>query len=86
VLEGEVVLVTNAGEEIMRAGDCAGFKAGAEDGHHFQNRSRSEAVILEIGARREEDIAHYPDIDLLAIGPQYVHRDRTPYEEKPRTS
>jgi uncharacterized cupin superfamily protein len=26
VLEGEVVLVTDAWEEILRAGDCAGFK------------------------------------------------------------
>ena len=39
VLEGEVVLVTNAGEEILKPGDCAGFKAGEEDGHHLQNRS-----------------------------------------------
>src|SRR5690348_6647438 len=28
VLEGEVVLVTDDGEEVLRAGDCAGFKAG----------------------------------------------------------
>jgi len=28
VLEGEAVLVTDSGEEILRAGDCAGFKAG----------------------------------------------------------
>ncbi len=27
VLEGEVVLVTNAGEEILKAGDCAGSSA-----------------------------------------------------------
>src|SRR5579863_1383814 len=33
VLEGEVVLVTDKGEEILKAGDCAGFKAGAADGH-----------------------------------------------------
>ena len=35
VLEGEVVLVTDAGEEVLRAGDCAGFKAGVKDGHHL---------------------------------------------------
>ena len=28
VLEGEVVLVTDEGEEVLRAGDCAGFAAG----------------------------------------------------------
>ena len=31
---------TNAGEEILRPGDSAGFKAGTEDGHHLQNRSQ----------------------------------------------
>ena len=28
VVEGELVLVTDEGEETLRAGDCAGFKAG----------------------------------------------------------
>src|SRR5690606_7995843 len=28
VLEGELVLVTDGGEAVLRAGDCAGFKAG----------------------------------------------------------
>src|SRR6476661_1222240 len=39
VLEGEVVLVTEAGEEVLRAGDCAGFRAGEPDAHQLQNRS-----------------------------------------------
>jgi uncharacterized cupin superfamily protein len=40
VVEGEVVLVENGeGETILRAGDCAGFKAGVANGHHLQNRS-----------------------------------------------
>jgi uncharacterized cupin superfamily protein len=86
VVEGEVVLVTDAGEETLRAGDCAGFKAGAEDGHHFQNRSGSDAPILEVGSRHPGgDSAHYPDIDLLALGTQYLHRDGTPYADKPRS-
>jgi uncharacterized cupin superfamily protein len=65
VLEGEVVLVTNAGEETLRAGDCAGFKAGEQDGHHLQNRSGREAVLLEVGSRKaDDDECDYPDIDL----------------------
>ena len=65
VLEGEIVLVTNAGEETLRAGSCAGFKAGAADGHQLQNRSDRDAVVLEIGTRRpEDDEVFYPDIDL----------------------
>jgi len=64
VLQGEVVLVTEGAEEVLRAGDCAGFKAGVEDGHHLQNRSSSEALVLEAGSRRPDDVAEYPDIDL----------------------
>ncbi len=65
VLEGEVVLVTEAGEALMSAGDCAGFAAGVADGHHLQNRSDREAVLLEVGSRRpQEDATVYPDIDL----------------------
>lgn len=47
VLEGEVILVTDAGEEVLRAGDCAGFKAGDPDGHHLQNRSDRDALLLD---------------------------------------
>ena len=82
VLEGEVVLVTDTGEEILRAGDCAGFKAGVLDGHHLQNRSERDAVVLEIGSRKTaQDEGDYPDIDLrfLKGGGGYVHTDGTPY-------
>jgi uncharacterized cupin superfamily protein len=89
VLEGEVVLVTNDGEEILHAGDCAGFKAGVPDGHQIQNRSASEAVLLEIGSRNPGgDGATYPDIDLmLRLGETaYRHADGTPYDhDKERT-
>lgn len=81
VLSGEVVLVTDDGEEVLRAGDCAGFKAGAPNGHHVQNRSNGEALLLEVGARRpDEDAVDYPDADLrwsTATGP--THKDGTPY-------
>jgi uncharacterized cupin superfamily protein len=82
VLEGEVVLVTDAGEEILTAGDCAGFKAGEANGHHLQNRSDSEAVLLEVGSRHPGgDGAEYPDIDLvLPVGERsWRHKDGTGY-------
>lgn len=65
LLAGEVVLVTDAGEQILRAGQCAGYAAGARDAHHFINRSREPAQYLEIGSRFDDDIAHYPDDDLM---------------------
>jgi uncharacterized cupin superfamily protein len=85
VVEGEVVLVTDAGEELLKAGDCAGFPAGAPDGHHLQNRSNRVATVLEVGSRRPaDDEVFYSDIDMRApkgdVG--YVHRDGTPYERK----
>ena len=64
VLEGEVVLVTERGEEVLRAGDCAGFAAGIADGHHLQNRTADDAVLLEIGSRQSADAVVYSDIDL----------------------
>ena len=56
--------MTDGGEETLRAGDSAGFKAGDFNGHHFQNRSASDAVIMEIGTRVKGDEAFYPDIVL----------------------
>ena len=64
VTEGELVMVTDAGEEIMRPGDCAGFKAGIRDGHHLQNRSDKPARFLVVGSRNEADWGEYPDLDM----------------------
>lgn len=86
VVEGEVVLVTDAGEQLLRPGDCAGFPAGAADGHHLQNRSRANAILLEVGSRRpKDDTCEYPDIDLRAPSRTegFVHRDGSPYPAKP---
>ena len=80
VVEGEVVLVTEGSEEILRAGDCAAFVPGDADGHHLQNRSAAPARILEIGsAGLREDETDYPDIDMRALGSGYFRKDGTPY-------
>jgi uncharacterized cupin superfamily protein len=81
VLEGQVVLVTDAGEQTLSAGDCAGYPAGKPDGHHFINRSDAPARYLEIGNRDPEDTAFYPDDDLAFAdgGERYVHKDGSPY-------
>jgi uncharacterized cupin superfamily protein len=84
VVEGEVVLVTDAGEQALRAGDCAAFPAGLADGHHIQNRSGREAVLLEIGSRApDRDGCGYSDIDLFVDAGSliYRHRDGRPYDE-----
>src|SRR6202049_3534726 len=63
VLEGEVVLVENEGETLLRPGDAAGWKAGVANGHCLINRSNRDAVFLEIGTRASREVASYPDID-----------------------
>ena len=84
VLSGEVTLVTDAGEEVLHAGDCAGFKAGDPNGHSLRNLSQRDATVLEIGSRIDDDGAFYPDIDLVAPGDEkpaiYTHRDGAAYE------
>jgi uncharacterized cupin superfamily protein len=82
VLAGEGVLVTDAGEQTLKPGDCAGFPAGAPNGHHIQNRSDRELVLLEVGSRRPgEDGCDYPDIDMVAPAGAdgYLRRDGTRY-------
>ena len=83
VLEGEVVLVTDAGEQHLGAGDCAGFRAGDPDGHHLQNRSAHDAIVLEVGTSSDNiDVTEYPDIDLRALPSGFVHRDGTAYPDE----
>jgi uncharacterized cupin superfamily protein len=85
VLEGQVVLVTDAGDETLRPGDCAGFKAGVRDGHCFQNRSDADAVLLVVGSRSDEDHGEYSDIDMVFAPGRYSgkggyrRKDGTPY-------
>ena len=84
IIEGEPVLVTNAGETPLRPGMCAGFKAGSGDAHHLINRSGRDVVYLEIGDRNPGDTVIYPDEDIgRALTPSgervFVHRDGTPY-------
>jgi uncharacterized cupin superfamily protein len=85
VLAGEVVLVTDGGEEVLRAGDSAGFPAGDTNGHCLQNRSADDARVLEIGTRVPGETAHYSDIDMVAQSDGnrsiYTRRDRTPYPD-----
>lgn len=81
IVRGEVFLVSDDGEEILRAGDCAGFKANDPNGHHLQNRSQNDAVVLEVGGRDSQDGCSYPGIDMMvAPGSEgYAHVDGKPY-------
>jgi uncharacterized cupin superfamily protein len=83
ILEGEVVLVEGDEETLLKRGDAAGFKAGAELGHHLENRSGSDVVYLEVGTRAKAERGHYPQDDLIfeRINGvlRFMRRDGTPY-------
>jgi uncharacterized cupin superfamily protein len=82
VIQGELTLVTNAGEETLSPGDFAAFKAGDPDGHHLINRTSTDAVVLEIGnADPAQDRCTYSDIDMIAAPGEtgYRRKDGTAY-------
>lgn len=84
VLEGELVLRTDEGEQVLAAGMCAGFRAGSGNAHQLVNRSDRPVRYLEISNRDPGDHVVYPDVDLVyrkaeGGGPGYTHKDGTPY-------
>jgi uncharacterized cupin superfamily protein len=80
ILSGELTLITDAGEQLLRAGDCAAYPKNTPDAHHMINRSSTVAVYLDIGSRSASDVCSYPDIDMRVEGDNgYTHRDGTPY-------
>ena len=82
VVQGEVVLIEDEGETVLRAGDCAAFPKGSGNGHHLINRSRDVAVYLEVGSRHRDDLTTCSDVDMMsaAADGRFVHKDGTPYE------
>jgi uncharacterized cupin superfamily protein len=83
VLEGELTLIEDGGETVLRAGDCAAFPKGSGNGHHMINRSSATAVYLEVGSRQPEDLTTCSDIDMMSstADGRFVHKDGTPYLE-----
>jgi uncharacterized cupin superfamily protein len=83
VLEGEITLIEGGGEVLLRPGDCAGFKAGVANGHHLVNKSRRDALYLEVGTRAPRERGHYPGIDLIydkdESGVRFTHVSGEPY-------
>ena len=83
ILDGRATLITDAGRTALKAGMCAGFKAGTGDAHHLVNETDEDVVYLEIGDRTDGDAVTYPDDDLAVVtidGRRVMaHKDGTPY-------
>lgn len=83
VLAGELVLVEDDGETLLRAGDCAAFPKNTGNGHHMINRSDAVAIYLEVGSRWPEDMTTCSDIDMKSANAdgRFVHKDGRPYKD-----
>ena len=89
VLSGEVVLVEDTGETVLKPGDCAAWPAGVRNGHHLVNRGAVDATVLVVGARDNADWGEYSDIDMRfnagryerkpGTGGTFSRKDGTPY-------
>ncbi len=83
MLEGECVMRQDAGETLMRPGDCAAFPAGDPDGHCFENRTDREARFLVVGTRAPSEVATYSDVDMVVhvegATARFTYKDGTPW-------
>lgn len=82
VVSGELVLVEDQGETVLRAGDCAAFPKNSGNGHHLQNRSAATATYLEVGSRNPDDLITCSDIDMMSPSRdgRFLHKDGTPFD------
>jgi uncharacterized cupin superfamily protein len=83
VVEGELVLVEDSGERVLKPGDAAAFKAGVRNGHHLINRTDRDAVYLEVGTRAKQERAEYSDVDMILVrdekSARFTRRNGEPY-------
>jgi uncharacterized cupin superfamily protein len=81
VLEGELTLTEDGGETVLRAGEAAAFPKNSGNGHHLINRSRADAIYLEVGSRSPDDVTICSDIDMMSKNAdgRFVRKDGIPY-------
>ncbi|MFU7527478.1 cupin domain-containing protein [Qipengyuania sp. ASV99] len=83
MLEGEAVLLDDAGETQVHPGDVLIFPAGDENGHRLHNRGLTPCVFIAVSAgTREADCGEYPDIDMIFDAEGYARKDGTRYETR----
>lgn len=85
VLDGELVLIEDGGETVLKPGDCAAFKAQSRNGHCLVNRTERDATYLEVGTRSASERMHYPDDDLIMerdeTSRRYLRKSGGPYPD-----
>lgn len=82
MVDGELILIDDDGEQVMRAGDCASWPAGEANGHHLVNRTDTPATFLVVGTHTPTETAYYSDIDMMvkddANGFSFTRKDGSP--------
>ena len=83
VLQGEVVLVEDEGETVLKPGDAAAWKANGKIGHHLVNRTAQDAVFIEVGSRAPQERVEYSDVEMVmtrdGATPRYTRKNNEPY-------
>lgn len=83
VLEGELVLVEDTGETVMRPGDCAAWPCGTGLHHRFENRSAAPARFLVVGTASPDERVTYAEHDFVILREggetRFTHRDGSPW-------
>lgn len=83
MLEGEAVLIDDAGETPVRPGDVLAFPAGEQNGHCLHNRSEAPCVFVAISAGdKAADSGEYSDIDMIFDAEGYARKDGTRYDAR----
>ena len=83
IIDGELTLIEDDSETVLRAGDCAAFPKNTGNGHHLINKSSKVAVYLEVGSRHRDDVTTCSDVDIRSSNAdgRFVHKDGTPYSD-----
>ena len=81
VLEGELTLIEDGGETVLRARECAAFPKDSGNGHHLVNRSDATAVYLEVGSRHPDNVTRYSEADMTISNAdgRFVRRNGSPF-------
>lgn len=77
IVAGELVLVEDQGEILLKAGDFAAFPKNTGNGHHMINRSPHLAVYVEVGSRHPDDMTTCSDVDMKSANAdgRFVRKD-----------
>ena len=84
VLSGELTLVEDQGQTVLKAGECACFPKGTGNGHHLVNQSENPATYIEVGSRHPDDLTTCSDVDMMSSNAdgRFLHKNGVPYADE----